>query len=92
MLAGARANALHASSVGRASTVDARLVPLTSSIHGCFHQRGRLLSGRVIEDQPEYSKCAEILHKLKPKPAQEEESKMGFPFINQADYGAVGEK
>ena len=68
---------------------DARLVPLTSSTHGCF-QRARLLSGQVIEDQLEYSKCAEILHKLLPKPAQEEQSKMGFPF-NQADYGAVGD-
>ena len=52
---------------------DAHLVPLTSSIHGCF-QRARLLSGQVIEDVLEYSKCTEILHKLKPKPAQEAES------------------
>ena len=55
---------------------DARLVPLTSSIHGCF-QRARLLSGQVIEDVLEYSKCTEILHKLKPKPVQEEESRPG---------------
>ena len=33
---------------------DAHLVPLTSSIHGCF-QRARLLSGQVIEDVLEYS-------------------------------------
>ena len=48
---------------------DARLVPLTSSLHGCF-SRARLLSGQVIEDVLEYSKCTEILHKLKPKPAR----------------------
>ncbi len=59
---------------------DARLVPLTSSLHGAF-QRGRLLSGQVIEDILEYSRVGEILHKLKPPWAQEEESKMGFPFI-----------
>ena len=32
------------------------------------------------------------MHKLKPRPAQEEESKMGFPYLNNAEWGALGDE
>ena len=69
------------------STPEERLMPLTSSLHGAF-QRGRLLSGQVIEDILEYSRVGEIFHKLKPKWAQEEESKLGFPIINEETWAS----
>ena len=55
------------------------LVPLSPDLNGAF-ERGRLLSGQVIEDVLEHSRVAQIMHKLKPKWEQEEVRKMGFPL------------
>ena len=45
---------------------NSELVPLSPDLSGAF-ERGRLLSGQVIEDVLEHSRVAQIMHKLKPK-------------------------
>ena len=52
------------------ATVTHRLTPLTG-LEGAF-QRGRLLSGMVLEDVLEYARVGQIFHKLEPLTAQEE--------------------
>ena len=57
-----------------------RLTPLTG-LEGAF-QRGRLLSGMVLEDVLEYARVGQIFHKLEPLTAQEEINKLGFGVVN----------
>ena len=57
-----------------------RLQPLTG-LEGAF-QRGRLLSGMVLEDVLEYGRVGQIFHKLEPLTAQEEINKLGFGVVN----------
>ena len=57
-----------------------RLTPLTG-LEGAF-QRGRLLSGMVLEDVLEYARVGQIFHKLEPLTAQEEINKLGFGVVS----------
>ena len=59
-----------------------QLTPLTG-LEGAF-QRGRLLSGMVIEDVLEYARVGQIFHKIEPLPAQEEVNKIGFGVASAA--------
>ena len=57
---------------------DSVLRPLTTSVNGAF-QRGRLLSGQVLEDINEYAKVSTLYHWLQPQAVLEETEKTGFP-------------
>ena len=61
-----------------------RLQPLTG-LEGAF-QRGRLLSGMVLEDILEYARVGQIFHKLEPLTAQEEVNKLGFGVVADGDF------
>ena len=50
-------------------------------MEGAF-QRGRLLSGMVLEDVLEYARVGQIFHKLEPLTAQEEINKLGLGVVN----------
>ena len=64
------------------ATATHRLTPLTG-LEGAF-QRGRLLSGMVLEDVLEYARVGQIFHKIEPLPAQEEVNKLGFGVASEA--------
>ena len=65
------------------ATATHRLAPLTG-LEGAF-QRGRLLSGMVLEDVLEYARVGQIFHKLEPLTAQEEINKLGFGVVNDPE-------
>ena len=65
------------------ATATHRLTPLTG-LEGAF-QRGRLLSGMVLEDVLEYARVGQIFHMLEPLTAQEEINKLGFGVVNDTD-------
>ena len=73
------------------TNIDAHLIPLTTTINGAF-QRGRLISGMVLEDVLEYQRVNHIYDVMKPKAALEMDKTMGFPtyFTEDQDrYEAI---
>ena len=63
------------------------LKPLTVSIGGAF-QRGRLMTGLIVEDVLEYGRVCHIYDIMKPKVASDMESTMGFPTVFNPTTGA----